>query len=307
MQGSDDSDVIIPQIVDIQELTDDEQQERLRLERLVERAFYSAGSALAQLRQQRLYRSTHGTFEDYCQDRFSFTRRHVNYLISAAAVVDNLKMGTIGSQNLEEREMLTNGWQNSEEGKMGTIGSQNDYYLELDSELILPTTERQCRPLSALEPSEQLSAWSESVSQAGGKVPPARLVAEVVAKMQQHSTVSNPWRVGEVAQIVIKGNPDLKGKAGCWAVIIAVNDFSCSVQLWNGEYQVKLENLKELPYSNQQQEVVRKLCARISRIKLDEVEQPARDFLAGLGRLNRPWLTEIEESILGVLETQMKQ
>ena len=72
--------------------------------------------------------------------------------------------------------------------------------------------------------------------------------------MQASKTVGNPWRVGDVAQIIIKGNPDLKGKGGCWAIIIEVNDFSCIVELWDAEYQVKPENLKELPYSNEQQQ-----------------------------------------------------
>ena len=125
-QFSGNGDVIIPEVVEFEELTDDEQQELLHLECKVERAFYEAGSALAQLRHLRLYRSTHGTFEKYCQERFSFTRRHVNYLISAATVVENLKMGTIGSQNFEDLEEPT--W------------------------LSLPTTERQCRPLSSLDP-----------------------------------------------------------------------------------------------------------------------------------------------------------
>ncbi len=283
--------MIVPEVVQLQELSDEQQKERLRLERQVERAFYLAGSALAQLRQQKLYRSTHSTFEDYCQDRFSFTRRHVNYLISAVAVVDNLKMGTNCSQNLQEEEM-------------GTICSQKNGE---DENLVLPTTASQCRPLTALEPHQQVEAWTEAVSQVGGKVPPARIVKEVVDKMQQPNKVPNPWREGEVAQIIIKGNPDLRGKGGCWAVITTVNDFSCSVQLWDAHYQVKPENLKDLPYSNKQQEEIKKLSDRISKIKLDEVEQPARDFLAGLGKIDRPWLTEIEESFLEVLVGKMKQ
>ncbi|ACB54283.1 hypothetical protein cce_4937 [Crocosphaera subtropica ATCC 51142] len=264
---------IVLGVVELQDLTDSEQKERLRLERQVERAFYVAGCALAKLKTDKLYRSTHSTFEDYCQDRFSFTRRHVNYLIAAAGVVDNLKMGTNCSQNNEDAENL-----------------------------ILPTTASQCRPLTALEPLKQVEAWSEAITQAGGKVPPARIVQEVVQNMQQQKKIPNPWHVGEVAQIVVKGNSDLKGKGGCWAVIVAVNDFSCSVQLWDGEYQVKPENLKELPYSNEQQKEIKELSDLISKIKLDDIEQPTRDFLAGLGKINRPWLTELEKSILEFLE-----
>ncbi|MEL4898348.1 ASCH domain-containing protein, partial [Crocosphaera sp. Alani8] len=90
LQGSDDGDVIVSEVSQFEELTNDEQQERLRLERKVERAFYEAGKALQELRKKRLYRSTHATFEEYCLERFGFKRRHPYRLIDAAKVVDNL-------------------------------------------------------------------------------------------------------------------------------------------------------------------------------------------------------------------------
>ena len=273
LQSSDDGDVIIPEVVQFEELTDDEQQERLRLERIVEKSFVSAGRALRQLRDLKLYRDQYKTFEEYVRERFGFSRRRPYFLIDAAAVVDNLE-------------------------KCDPMDHKNWF---------LPTNERQVRPLIRLEPHQQVEAWSEAVSQAGGKVPPARIVKEVVESMQQPSKVPNPWRVGEVAQIIIKGNPELKGKGGCWAVITTVNDFSCSVQLWDGDYQVKPENLKEFPYSNEQQEEVRKLCDRISKLYDPEMEETAKAVLASLGKIDRPWLTEIEESLLGILEEKMKQ
>ncbi len=270
------SHAIVPEVVEFSELSDDEASERLRLERQVERAFYQAGAALAQIRIQRLYRSTHATFEDYCQDRFSFTRRHVNYLISAAQVVDNLKMGTICSQSEEELEEQTG--------------------------LILPTTASQCRPLSPLDPEQQVEAWTQAVEQAGRKVPTSRIVKDVVQQILQGHRVPNPWRVGEVATIMVKENPDLRGKGGCWAIITEVHQFSCTVRLWDGEYQVKSQNLKELPYSRAQQDEVKSLCDRLSQIRVDDTEKPVRDFLAGLGKLDRPWLTELEERMLRFLE-----
>ncbi len=56
--------------IEIPELREEEQRDRLHLERRVERAFFEAGKALAELRDRRLYRSTHKTFEQYCKDRF---------------------------------------------------------------------------------------------------------------------------------------------------------------------------------------------------------------------------------------------
>ncbi len=58
------------------ELTEEEERERQLLERQVERAFYLAGRALRSLRDRRLYRSTHKTFEEYCLDRFGMKRAH---------------------------------------------------------------------------------------------------------------------------------------------------------------------------------------------------------------------------------------
>jgi hypothetical protein len=55
--------------------------------------FYYVGSALLEIRDSRLYRSTHATFEDYCRDRWKMARNYANKLILAAVVVANL--GTI--------------------------------------------------------------------------------------------------------------------------------------------------------------------------------------------------------------------
>lgn len=56
----------------------------------LDRAFYEAGKALMELRDCKLYRSTHKTFEEYCRDRFGHSRQKSNYLIAAADVFDNL-------------------------------------------------------------------------------------------------------------------------------------------------------------------------------------------------------------------------
>jgi len=53
--------------------------------------FIAVGTALMEIRDQRLYRQTHGTFEDYCQDKWAMTRQHANRLIGASSVVANLE------------------------------------------------------------------------------------------------------------------------------------------------------------------------------------------------------------------------
>ncbi len=132
-------------------LTLDEENERLHLERQVERAFYQAGLALQLLRDKKLYRSTHNTFQEYCQERFGFTKRSAYYLIDAVQIVDNL----------QKSEPLVH---------------------------IMPTSERQCRALKSLKPSQQQEAWNKAVAQAKGKVPSSRIVRDVVNQIKNQDT-----------------------------------------------------------------------------------------------------------------------
>ena len=242
-------------------------------------SFYEAGKALKELRDKRLYRSTHHNFESYCQYSFGFSRIAAQYRIAATEVVDNLL--TIGYQNSSTDDSLTR------------------------IEQILPTTERQVRPLTQLEPDEQVEAWQQAVEANQGKVPPARVVKDIVQRIRERRPVPNPWRVGDVASIIVKENPDLRGRGGCWAIVVDVHDFSCTVQLWDGLHQVRLENLKDLQYTPEQRQQVQALGERLSRISLAGLEKPVRDFLAGLGKLDRPWLTGLEEGMLKFLEGEI--
>lgn len=60
------------------------------LEQVVERGlqtFHEVGSALLEIREQRLYRHTHSTFETYCNERFGFSDSRGRQLIAAAKTV----------------------------------------------------------------------------------------------------------------------------------------------------------------------------------------------------------------------------
>ncbi|WP_235083015.1 hypothetical protein ACF3DV_26635 [Chlorogloeopsis fritschii PCC 9212] len=197
--------------VEVPELTEDEQRDRLYLERKIERAFFEAGKALMELRDHRLYRSTHKTFEEYCKDRFGFERRHPYRLIEAAVVVDNLM------------QMCPNGTQieaNSNDEQKQSIGTQieiesSEQQMRPNGTQILPTSERQVRPLTELEPSQQQEVWQTAVQEAGGKVPTGRIVKDVVQRIMERTKAPNSYCVGEVCQIVAKDNPELRGKGSC--------------------------------------------------------------------------------------------
>lgn len=59
-------------------------------EAIIERGmatFIEVGNALLTIRDSRLYKGTHGTFEDYCRERWAFSRSRAYRLIAAAEVV----------------------------------------------------------------------------------------------------------------------------------------------------------------------------------------------------------------------------
>ena len=268
--------------VEVPELTEQEISDRLHLERKVERAFFEAGKALAQLRDRRLYRSTHRTFEEYCRDRFGYTHRRVNYLIAGSIVFDNIAMGTNCSQN-EEADKT-----------------------RLNPSRILPTNEGQVRPLAQLEPQQQVEVWQRAVQVAGSKAPPARIVKDVVQKIMERTKVPNTYQIGEVCQILAKDNLELRGKGGCWGIVNHLGQFSCTVKTWDGEYTVGLQYLKSYNYLPEECEQMRVICDRISRVYSGELEESVQKFLESLGKMKRAYLTELEEKLLSVIEKEYR-
>jgi hypothetical protein len=268
--------------VEVEELSEEEQNDRLHLERRVERAVFEAGKALAELRDRRLYRSTHSTFQEYCKDRFGFERRHPYRLIEASAVFDNLmKMCPNWTQNEDDPDIV-----NSEQRQ------------------ILPTSEGQVRAMTKLEPQEQQEVWLRAVELAGGKVPTGRIVKDVVQRIMERTKVPNTYQLGEVCQILAKDNPELRGKGGCWGIISAVNDFSCSVRMWDGEYTIGLQHLKSFNYLPAECEQMQVICDRINRVYSSGLEESVQKFLESLGKLNRAYLTALEEKVLNLLESE---
>ncbi|MDZ7950746.1 hypothetical protein [Nostoc sp. DedQUE09] len=254
--------------VEVPELTEQEQSDRLHLERRVERAFFEAGKALTELRDRRLYRSTHKTFEDYCRERFGFSRRQPYHLIEAAVIFDNL---------VEKCERSVH---------------------------ILPTNEWQIRPLSKLDPDIQPEAWEQAVESANGKVPSHRIVKDAVQRIMERTQVPNTYQLGEVCQILAKDNPELRGKGGCWGIVSQVNDFSCTLRVWDGEYTIGLQHLKSFNYLPAECQQVKEISDRITRIYSDSLEETVKSLLQLLGKLNRPYLTAVEEKLLNLLESE---
>lgn len=129
-------------------------------EQIIERGlntFVEVGNALLEIRDSRLYRDSHSTFEAYCQERWGMERRNAYRLIDAANVVQSVSNWT----------------------------------------QILPTNEAQARPLTGLSPEEMTSAWQQVVDKSpNGKIT-AKLVEEVVENLRSphvsHNSGENEW------------------------------------------------------------------------------------------------------------------
>lgn len=113
------------------------------LESIVEnglQTFYAVGKALDEIREQKLYRETHKSFEAYCRERWAIARRTADQFIGAARVIENLSAIA----------------------------------------LKIPTKENQVRPLTGLSPELQLEIWQEALSLSPNGMPTGAAVQRLV-------------------------------------------------------------------------------------------------------------------------------
>ena len=106
--------------------------------------FIEVGEALTIIRDSRLYRANYSTFEDYCSERWGMTRQTAYKMMQATDVVKNLNVAH---------------------------GRQT------------PSSERQIRPLTNLEPEVQKIAWDEAVERHGENLTAAK-VSEVANELR---------------------------------------------------------------------------------------------------------------------------
>lgn len=151
------------------------------------KTFVDVGNALAAIRDGKLYKADHATFEDYCKERWGWTRVRAYQLIDAAAVVDNVA-GLI-SDNSRMRDSLK------------FMGETVKMMSDVNNCLHRPATESQARPLTKLPADEQADAWEEVVAeseQTGEKIT-AKKVEAVVAKRRGEQVVVDT-ETGEIVE-----------------------------------------------------------------------------------------------------------
>ncbi|MDO9069357.1 MAG: hypothetical protein Q7W05_12975 [Deltaproteobacteria bacterium] len=109
------------------------------------KGFVAVGKALAEIREERLYREKFKTFEEYCRNLWDMSRPRAYQLIESAQVIDNLS--TIVDKN---------------DDILATIVAKNDDDND-DPYAVLPINEAQARELARLEPEEQRRVWRDLI------------------------------------------------------------------------------------------------------------------------------------------------
>lgn len=126
------------------ELTQHEATELDRCEIVIEKGiktFVAVGKALLEIRDDKLYRTTYPTFEDYCQQRWQLDRRYAYRIMDSARVHAAL--------DATETDRSTS--------EMSPIGDKPHNEPDVWPMGHKPASERQARPLAALLPKPDAS------------------------------------------------------------------------------------------------------------------------------------------------------
>lgn len=92
-----------------QALTSNEQRLLRSCEEIIEAGlgtFVAVGRALMTIKDQRLYRTEYEKFEDYCRERWDYSRQHAYRLIKAISVVDQVSMAGVLPNERQARLLL---------------------------------------------------------------------------------------------------------------------------------------------------------------------------------------------------------
>lgn len=90
-------------------LAKNEESRLCELESVIQRnlnSFYEIGMALMEVRDNRLYRAEYDTFEQYCRERWQFSKTHANRFIESSKVIENLTPIGVKPENLEQTRPL---------------------------------------------------------------------------------------------------------------------------------------------------------------------------------------------------------
>lgn len=156
-----------------------------KCESVIERGlntFVDVGNALLEIRDSKLYRESYSTFEEYLDKRWNMKQSRAYQFMDSAKVIANLQSSTM---------------------------------VEL-----LPASERQVRPLTALEPEEQIEAWQRVIEKAPEGRITAAIVLEAAKEIQQEKREERrAERVDKIVELTLNNKP--LGGIGMFPVIYA--------------------------------------------------------------------------------------
>jgi hypothetical protein len=251
-------------------LSEPELRLREELELAVRTGFVLRGEALEKIKKLKLYRDQYDSFEEYCDAVFGFTALYIKRCITAAQTYHYIKE-----------------------------------YLEtncLDDPL--PNKQSQLRPIfqAHLSPIEAGEVWVMAVSLAFKEVPPASVVKEALkAYLQQKYPTINSFSVGQVCRI----KEGVRGKQNCWCIISEVRANECSVDTWDGQYVVSVNDLSPIKMTKAGREQMLDLGERMTAIgEVGKLDEAAFWILRGLEKLKHSQLNSLEEKLLLVLEEE---
>jgi archaellum component FlaC len=205
-------------------------------EKTIERGlntFIEVGIAIRQIRDNRLYRADYDTFEEYCRERWGWSRRHANRQVEAADTVELLKP-------------------ESELNGLGPVG---------------PVSERQARaiaPLAKEDPGEAREVMNRLREQHGDEMT-AKHTEQVVKEIktakairtqlpesvravvensepEDHSLSRNPVQLRHLLDVHLKHG---EGRAGELALRVADGEFQSTFEAYDAIREERGESRSE--------------------------------------------------------------
>ncbi len=249
-----------------------EEAEALKEEiiKLSRQFFATIGEKLKYVRDRKLYRFEAKTFGQWCEKELGMKRFYAHRLIRASEVYENVAHGQ-----------------------------------QIIPENLLPTNERQVRPLTKLPPDQQVALWLKAV-EGNGKMPTGKQIEQLVKEKERmerevrYQTHTERFKVGDVVRITAKYNSWLKDYHHCWAQIVSVSEFSYTVLTWKGtKDSVAHDDLMLMRVPDK--DAAGSLLAQLNRIR----EQKSTDldciaFLHYLGTKADPSVSDWARNVLNM-------
>lgn len=163
--------------------------------------FVDVGRALAEIRDSRLYRQTHETFEAYCGMEFGLTRKRAYDLMGASDIIDALA------------EINGTSEHDSEHGDGVSPIGDTDEPVSPMGDIPLPATESQARELAGLDAPAAAEVMRKARDATDGKITAAAIASarqEVAPKPSKFTKLHNDVLVNKETGEVV----DTSGAAG---------------------------------------------------------------------------------------------